>query len=102
LITGIALTLGGMGITRRWKSAWLFLVAWTGYEASMAAMAALGLLPARAPAGTALILIFLAAALFLLLLRIGLALWRAPPRDASRLRELVRLEAERARSKGAA
>ena len=90
LVTGIGFTLGGLGLTRRRWSAWLFLLLLTLYEAGLAAAAAAGMIDAAASRGNALILSLAAATLCLLLIRIGAAFGRTPIRDAARLQELAR------------
>jgi hypothetical protein len=100
LIAGIALTVGGLGITRRWRSAWIFLVALTAYEAALALLAALGPVSRETLGARPMIFFVLATTLVLLLLRVGLAFRRTPRRDAAKLRELVSLAVEKGSRRG--
>lgn len=87
LIVGIVLTLGGVGLTRRRRGAWLLLVGIALYEGGLAGGAILGWwgnpTALWVPGGTALGALISVA----LLGRVGLALHRLPQRNAIELQK---------------
>ena len=96
LVCGILITLGGMGITRRRRSAWALMTIVVAYQLFGCVAAATGILPHDGLLIWPLALAVFQALLLALLLRLGLALWRVPPRDAGRMQELALARAQEA------
>ena len=88
LIAGITLSVGGLGLTRHFRSAWWLLVAFVVHELVLAAAATMGMLGDGARGGPA----FAVASLIGLglLARLALALRRTPSRNVAALQEEAR------------
>jgi len=86
LVDGIALTLVGMGLTRRFRSAFWCGLALVAFELVFTGRKwLLGAPPPSAPA-LAGSLLAVEVVFLVVLLRVGLALHRTPPRDVERVR----------------
>ena len=86
LVAGIALTLAGLGVTRRMPAAWLAAAAATAWATAWTVLALTGVVGAAGAPAVAAGLLPAEALLVLLLLRIGISFLRTPRRDAARLR----------------
>ena len=94
LVSGILVTLGGMGLTRRRRSAWFLLTVIVAYQLLWSAATLLGFgggdVPVTWPAALPAFNVLLAV----LLARIGVALRRTPPRDAAQMQKLASVKTD--------
>ena len=96
LVAGIVFTVGGLGLTRHRRFAWVGLAVFLFYEFGLVLAAGSGILTAPEAGHLPWVLAGVAATLFALLLRVGIALYRTPRRDVSDLQERARQNSNRA------
>jgi len=96
LVAGIVFTVGGLGLTRHRRFVWLGLAVFLLYEFGLVLAAGSGLLAAPEAGNLPWVLAGVAATLFAILLRAGIALYRTPRRVVADLQKRARQNVTRA------